>query len=227
MDSWTKHRINLVTGHFGSGKTEFSAHLAMHLAERYDDVAAVDLDIINVYFRLREQEEVLRQKGIEVYSTAEKVSALDIPALDPAIYAPFQNGHTHLVVDVGGNPSGARALGRYKPYLKEGDYDAFLVVNANRPESMTAEQVIEFKMGIEFQSKVKITQLVNVTHALKHTAMEDLRRGQALVEEVSEKTGLPIWGTACLAKLAPQLRESGYQYHIMPMELMFRADWMS
>lgn len=214
-------------GHFGSGKTEFSAHLAMHLSETHENVAAVDLDIINVYFRLREQEALLEKHGIEVYSTAVKASALDIPALDPGIYAPLQQKDRPLVVDVGGNPSGARALARYKPYLKEGEYDAFLVVNANRPETTTAEQVIEFKKGIEFQSKVKITKLVNVTHALKETTLSDLLRGQELIEEVSKQTGIPIWGTACLTHLKEELENTSYPYHIMPMELLFRAEWMS
>ena len=44
-------KINIVTGHYGSGKTNFSANLAIKLAENCGKVTVVDLDIVNPYFR--------------------------------------------------------------------------------------------------------------------------------------------------------------------------------
>ena len=40
-------KINIVTGHYGSGKTNFSANLAVSLADRGERVTVVDLDIVN------------------------------------------------------------------------------------------------------------------------------------------------------------------------------------
>ena len=40
-------KINIVTGHYGSGKTNFSANLAIKLAENCGKVTVVDLDIVN------------------------------------------------------------------------------------------------------------------------------------------------------------------------------------
>ena len=37
-------RIQIITGHYGSGKTEFAVNLALHLAETDPNVALADLD---------------------------------------------------------------------------------------------------------------------------------------------------------------------------------------
>lgn len=47
------HRIKVITGHYGSGKTEFAVNLALRLLEN-GPVSVVDLDYLNMYFRIRE-----------------------------------------------------------------------------------------------------------------------------------------------------------------------------
>ena len=49
------HRLLIVTGHFGTGKTEFSVNLALALARAGEKVMLADLDIVNPYFRSRER----------------------------------------------------------------------------------------------------------------------------------------------------------------------------
>ena len=44
-------KITIVTGHYGSGKTNFSVNLAVRAAQEGADAAIVDLDIVNPYFR--------------------------------------------------------------------------------------------------------------------------------------------------------------------------------
>ena len=57
-----------VTGHFGSGKTEFAVSLAFAFAASggAERLALCDLDIENPYFRSREQGEALERAGFEV-----------------------------------------------------------------------------------------------------------------------------------------------------------------
>ena len=67
-------RVMVVTGHYGSGKTEFCVSLALRLAETgfapYQRLALVDLDIANPYFRSRERRETLEGAGVKVYGSA-------------------------------------------------------------------------------------------------------------------------------------------------------------
>ena len=43
----TLHRLLIITGHYGTGKTEFSVNLALDLAEAGEKVRLADLDIVN------------------------------------------------------------------------------------------------------------------------------------------------------------------------------------
>ena len=64
-------RIRIITGHTGSGKTEFAINYAIKLKTLQDKpIAIVDLDIINVYFRSRQREQFLEKYGIEVISSS-------------------------------------------------------------------------------------------------------------------------------------------------------------
>ena len=46
-----RKKITIVTGHFGSGKTNFSINLARHAAQGGARVTLIDMDIVNPYFR--------------------------------------------------------------------------------------------------------------------------------------------------------------------------------
>lgn len=220
-------RITIITGHFGSGKTEFSINYAKYLSKKEDKkVCLIDLDIINTYFRIRDQEENLKKENIQVISTAFKVTTLDIPALDPAIEGAIIDKSKKVIIDVGGNPSGARALGRYGHVLDMVGYEQVFVVNANRPETETADQVIEFIEKTQNQSQTKVSWLVNATHMLKHTSVEDVLKGEKLLREVSEKTGIPIWCTVVLENLADEVKNLDSTINVFPIKLHFRDDWM-
>ena len=44
-------QITIISGHYGTGKTEFAVNLAIAMAQDGRDISLVDLDIINPYFR--------------------------------------------------------------------------------------------------------------------------------------------------------------------------------
>ena len=59
-------RITIVTGHYGSGKTNFAVNLAVDLSREGKQVVLVDLDIVNPYFRSADFKERLKAMGIEM-----------------------------------------------------------------------------------------------------------------------------------------------------------------
>ncbi len=221
-------RIKLITGHFGSGKTEFSINYAVFLKKLYSKVAVVDLDIINTYFRVREKMDFLESLGIESFSSSlAKGNSLDLPALDPAILKPLENKEYKVVVDMGGNPKGALPLGRYRDVLDPNDYDNYFVINRNRPETSTVSGVVDFIHDTESYSQTRVTGLINTTHMLKNTTKEDLLFGQELVEEVSQKLNLPIIYIAAKSSVAEELMEiDSIKDKVFPLELYFRDNWM-
>ena len=56
-------RTIAVMGHYGSGKTEFAVNYSIYLKNKGHDVTLLDMDIANPYFRSRERQKVLEDKG--------------------------------------------------------------------------------------------------------------------------------------------------------------------
>ncbi len=163
--------------------------------------------------------------GIRVIGSSINASAVDIPAISAEIVVPMQDASYEGIIDVGGDPAGARTLGMYKEYLVEGQYDMFFVLNANRPETQTVEKAVEYLRKIEDTARAKVTGIVNNTHMLKSTTVEDVLKGQKLAEELSNKIGIPIKYIACLESVANKLPED-LQGEVFPMKLYMREDWM-
>ena len=107
-------RMIVLTGNYGSGKTEIALHLAETFAEK-EKTTLVDLDIVNPYFRSGEKAEELRQKGVRVLMPTFAMTTVDIPALPAEIQSVFESDADRVIFDVGGDDTGAAALGRYYP----------------------------------------------------------------------------------------------------------------
>lgn len=221
-----KHnRIKVITGHYGSGKTEFSVNYAVKLANEGKKVALVDLDVVNLYFRSREKEKLLTELGVKVISSSVKASAVDIPAISAEVYGPLQDESFETILDVGGDPAGARVLGRYIPYLTEGNYDMYYILNGNRPDTNTVEKAIGYLHAIEGTARLKFTGIINNTHMLKSTTVEDVLKGQKLAEEVSNTLDIPIKYIVALEDVARQL-PTNLEGEVFPIKLYMREDWM-
>ena len=82
-------RIQIITGHYGSGKTEYAVNLALRLAAEGKKTVLADLDIVNPYFRSYEQTQRLEAAGIRVIVTS-CGGVADIPAINPAVLSVFR-----------------------------------------------------------------------------------------------------------------------------------------
>lgn len=215
------HRLTLVTGHYGTGKTEFSVNLALALAGEGARTALADLDIVNPYFRSREQRSLLEAAGVRLIATSQALADADVPALPAELHALLEDRAVRGVLDIGGDPSGARVLARYRPRISKEDYQLLYVVNGNRPEVRTAERSVEVLRAIEAVTGLCCTGLVNNTHLCGETAPEDVRKGAALAEEVSRLSGVPVVCHAAEARFADSLRD----LDLFPMEIRMKKPW--
>ena len=164
-------RMQIITGHYGSGKTEYAVNLALALAREKDNVVLADLDIVNPYFRSYEQTKILENAGVKVIVTS-CGGVADIPALNPAVMSVFQEEKWNGILDIGGDPIGARVLARFAYQIKEDAYDLLFVLNANRPETKDVETALTYMRGIESECHLKVTGIVNNTHLCGETTAE-------------------------------------------------------
>ncbi len=217
-------RVRIITGHYGSGKTEFAVNYTLSLAKSGYKTAIVDLDIVNPYFRSREMEPMFMEKGVRVISSTVKGLAGDLPALSPEIYAALQDKSYETVIDMGGNKAGATALGRFYDHIDKNECDMFFVLNANRPLTNTKENAIRYLKAIELGSRQKVTALVNNTHLCSDTRVEDILKGQELCVEVSRELGLPIKYVVTHVDLMDKLPKN-IQGEIFPIKIYMKKPW--
>ena len=85
------HRVSILTGHYGTGKTEVSVNLALALAAEGEQVMLADLDIVNPYFRSRERRPLLEKAGVRVISSSQACSDADVPALPAELLTILEN----------------------------------------------------------------------------------------------------------------------------------------
>lgn len=184
--------LYIVVGHYGSGKTEIALNLAVKLLnERKGHINLVDLDFINPYFRSRNFTEQYREIGINILSAEEHYRTLDMPALSPRIFGALQD-EKPTIFDVGGDDVGALALGYFYNYISKMNYEMWYVINANRPMTATVDKAYKYLMDIEKASRLKITHLINNTHLMHETTIQDIEKGNELCRELSKICGLPI-----------------------------------
>ena len=189
----SQQRLTVLVGNYGSGKTEIALNLAMEMVAQ-GPTALVDLDIVNPYFRSAEKRALLTEKGVRVLAPTFATTGVDIPALPPEIQSVFDEPRERVVFDVGGDDTGATALGRYAPFfLREREVTRVLyVVNVCRPLSQTAEDILRLMERIAVRARMRPDALVNNANLQGETTAELLLRGQSVLSEVSRKTGLPI-----------------------------------
>src|SRR5690606_23023884 len=142
---------------------------------------------------------------VKLIGSSIKGLGADLPAVSAEIYGPIQDESFDLVIDVGGDPVGARVLGMYSQYFTKGNDDMFFVLNANRPETQTVEKAMEYLKKIENASRLKVTGIVNNTHLLKSTTYKDVLKGQTLAEELSHQLNIPIKYVSALEHVAKDL----------------------
>lgn len=220
-------RIRIITGHYGSGKTEFAVNYVKKLRESVDGrVAIADLDIVNVYFRSREKKEELEEKGIQVIASNLDTAVADVPAVSGAMTMPVINKEYQYVVDLGGNDVGTLALGRIKPLLDHAEADFFMVVNAYRPNTSTPEGIIEQMENLEYAAGLKVTGFINNTNLVRETTAECLLHGDEVLKEVTKRTGVPVKYVSYVKDVMTEEIPEGLSGELFPMEFNMRKTWM-
>ena len=215
------HRLTIVTGHYGTGKTEFSVNLALALTREHPDVTLADLDIVNPYFRSRERKALLAQHGVTLISSSQACTDADVPSLPPQLLGLLDDPSRRGVLDIGGDPVGARVLARFRPRIAKEDHQLLFVLNANRPEVRQRDDAIRYLRSIEAVTGLSCTGIVNNTHLCGETTAEDIRKGAVLAAAVSEETGIPLLCHTALETLAGELED----LPLFPIRIYMKKPW--
>lgn len=221
-------RIRIITGYYGSGKTEFAVNYAYKMAEVTKRPVIADLDIVNVYFRSREKTKELEDAGIEVIASSVVEDNCDMPALSSKITVPFLDKSYDYIMDLGGSEVGAKVLGRFGDLIDKSEVDFFMVVNIFRPETGSVDEIIHQINLLEEMSGFKVTGFVNNSNLIHETKIEDIIAGDEYLREVSKRTGIPVRYTTCMLDEVSQIDtlSDKVQGEVFPMHYNMRTIWM-
>ena len=202
-------RITLITGHYGSGKTNFAVNLALRQAAEGKKVTVVDLDIVNPYFRTADFAELFEQNGIHLEKTLYANTSLDIPAISFDL-ARLAYEEECLIIDVGGDDAGATALGRYAEMLRsyQAELDMWYVVNRYRYLTAQPQQA----------ARLQPTGIVNNSNLGSETTAELILEAVPYAKTIAEAAGLPLICTTYREDLPVQV-ENGFpvQVYVKPV----------
>jgi len=197
-------KLTIVTGHYGAGKTNFSVNLALDIAARGEKCTVIDLDIVNPYFRTADFTGMFTEKGISLYAPVYANSNLDIPSLNIPLESILADGG-YVVIDVGGDDEGAKALGRFAPVITAFvDSQMLYVINRYRYLTKEAADAVQVMREIEYSCGLPHTGIINNSSLGAETTAETVRSSLPFAGEVSRLSGLPICATCAVEDAMPE-----------------------
>lgn len=209
--------VLIITGAYGVGKSEFASQLALLKAP----CALADLDVINPYFRPREQALWLKSKGVDVLgSILPNHINQDFPAMSGNLRGAISQ-NIPLIIDCAGSENGLKPLASFEDVLQNAQ--VWLVVNANRPESFF-DQIKPMIELFESRSHLRISGFVHNTHLLDQTDPSMILKAQSELEVISKALNVPIVYTMINEKY-----KSSLPIHnplVCFDHLILRSDWM-
>ncbi|MBE6855175.1 MAG: cobalamin biosynthesis protein CobQ [Ruminococcus sp.] len=213
-------KITIITGHYGTGKTNFSVNLALNEAKKGIPVTVVDLDLVNPYFRTADFKELFADHGVTLIAPEYANSNVDLPTVSFDIEELAQQEGC-LLIDVGGDDAGATALGRYADaIMAHGDeVDMLYVLNCYRYLTRTPEEALTLMQEIETASRLRHTGLVNNSNLGCETTAELITNSLPFAEEIAKQAGLPLLFTTA----DKQLNLSGDGF--LPIDVFVKPLW--
>ncbi len=211
-------------GPLGTGKTEIAINYSLASLAAGRATCLADLDVVTPYFRVGDYREQLAAKGLRVLAPPGRLARFETPALSPELAGALGQDDLHLVLDVGGDPEGARLLGAYAPQLSARGYDLWMVINPFRPD-VSARGPAEQRRLTERASGLQITGLAANPHLGPMTEPSHLERGWRALREAAQQLRLPIVFLAVAEHLAGRLPP--VEVPVLPLHLCVRLPWES
>ncbi len=190
--------VTAFIGPSGSGKTEFALALACLLArQRAADpalppVALADLDVLKPYFRSREARDELAAAGVELIAPPEALAQSELPILAPALRGALARRDSRILLDVGGDPVGARALGSVCDLVASGPHEVLLVLNRYRPFMDSVAQVVAAAQELAEGAQLRVTGIASNANLGDETTERDVLAGLELAQEVAAALAVPV-----------------------------------
>ena len=155
LNELQRHSNSIFLVEAGCGKSELAVHLALELASPGREVHFFDLDQTKPLMRSRDAEGLLERAGVAVHFQQQ---CADAPTQVGGLIPLLLDEEKTVILDVGGNDTGAKLIGGYAHLLKAAD--VWFVVNPYRPWSATTEHIDGTLSAILKASRLKMPRFL-------------------------------------------------------------------
>lgn len=207
--------LNIICGHYGSGKTNIAVNLALLAKKIFPEkkVHIADIDIVNPYFRTADARDILERSGVEALIPEFANTNVDIPSLPPKLISLFESKDDISIIDVGGD-DGSVALGMYNMYIKRAGYEMYYVINMYRPLIADPADCYMCMKEIEEVSGLKCTRIINNSSLGAETTAKDIAASVEYAKKCAEVCSIPLDAHTYIPDIAPDtphvFRSAGY-----------------
>jgi len=217
--------IVIIVGAYGSGKTEVSINLAVHMNRKGVSVRLADLDLVNPYFRSREARHALGWQGIDLVLPASQYMQADLPILTPEVSGMLRQPTGLTLLDVGGDDVGATVLAALSDSLADQTPQVLQVINPHRPHTDTVQGCLDMRSAIEEKSKMRITGIVSNANLMDETGQQDILDGYDFASRVSAAGDIPLVFITAPAALLTGIDKKSMQCPVLPLRRQLVPPW--
>ena len=200
MKNLLESRIIIISGPYGTGKTNIAVNLAEYIVKAGKKACIVDFDIVNPYFRSADNIEELKKIGVRPIIPEFANTNVELPIFPKEYYSIFSTDE-YSIVDVGGDADGAVALAVDHDKYEDCSYSMYYVYNFYRPMTSKPKAANLMLKQIENTSHLRFSGIINNSNLGTETTVEDVKSSVPYAKEFAELSGLPLMLTTALGSL--------------------------
>ncbi|AKN32211.1 hypothetical protein Ccar_15625 [Clostridium carboxidivorans P7] len=221
---FTMNKSNFIfVGEAGSGKSEIAINFAKYLVDLNEKpVHFFDMDMTKPMFRSRDVKAEIEEMGIIFYHEEQ---FFDAPTVVGGVNLLLKDENCYVVVDVGGNDIGARAIGGFAPKVNQDSTLVYYVLNAYRPWSGNLNHIDGTLSSILKISHIKLDKvhmISNPNNGVSTTVEEVLEGNLKMLEMIGALINIDF---TCVNETLYEEVKSKTDIPLMPIHLYLTYPW--
>lgn len=221
---FTMNKSNFIfVGEAGSGKSEIAINFAKYLVDLNEKpVHFFDMDMTKPMFRSRDVKAEIEEMGI-IFHHEEQF--FDAPTVVGGVNLLLKDENCYVVMDVGGNDIGARAIGGFAPKVNQDNTVVYYVLNAYRPWSGNLNHIDGTLSSILKISHIKLDKvhmISNPNNGVSTTVEEVLEGNLKTLEMIGSLINIDF---TCVNETLYEKVKSRTDITLMPIHLYLTYPW--
>jgi len=130
-----------------------------------------------------------------------------------------------VVLDLGGDPAGAKVMASIAEGMRPGDYSGLFILNSRRPFTATVDAARRMMDDISSAARISVDRIVVNSHLIDETTPAVIEEGIGLGEMVARATGAAIAFVAVQRDMLERFDAAACRYPVMVLDRLMLKPW--